>query len=725
LHVGESEADRIIPDSRAIGPIGWAVAHVSGVAPDAQLWLRVSAAGIVRHLQLPNARGIRRSGLIRLPDVITEITLGNTVNSVDAPYAASPAQPVTGKLVLREIGRIEAMLRAVAAGGWHEATSTLRQMATTSLRRGVQAAIADLAFRYLPAVTPSYRQWIDLYDRPSGAQLAAMRTRAAALPLQPAFSVLVSADKAPGSWVSDMIASVRGQVYPNWELYLVCDRALAAHVRILLQREAASDPRIKLCPPTPPDQASPVINSALAMASGTYVALLDPDDVLAPHALLMVADAINAHPDADLLYSDEDGLDAQSRRREPYFKPSFNAELLRAQNFVNHLGVYRTQLLRDLGGFRVSGCSQNYDMALRVTAASRQPVIHVPCILYHRRVDPNGQTLAAMQRECATEAARQAVRQQAASLGETVTVVPGLGHYTRVLYPPPATWPTVTAIVPTRDHLDVLRVCIDGLLDGTDYPALEIMIVDNDSRESETRRYFEAVAEQGVRVLSYPGDFNYSAINNAAATYARGEILLLINNDMSTINPDWLREMVTLMLRPEVGAVGAKLLFPDGTLQHGGVVLGMGGVAGHVHTGDDGHAPGYFGRLQMVQEVACCTAACLTVWADAFAEVGGFDEQNLPVAFNDVDLCTRLRAAGKRILWTPYATLTHFGSKSRGSDTLPDRLEHFSAEVAYMKARWRRELGSDPFFNPNLSLNDTLPTISFPPRLPRPWDQSL
>lgn len=734
-HPADGAGQMILHGQPGMAPTGWAVVHLPPTGPGTRLTLRVTASATgVREIPLPPASAGRRGSLVRLPDAVTEIVLRS--HAAAAPDTAGVASGDTRprdtglrEVVLREIGRAEAALRAVVHGDLGHSLPSLRQIAGAVRRQGLRAslrrALSSLAARHMPVGVTSYQEWIDLYDRPTSDQLAGLRARGAALPMQPTFSVLVPVYDTPARWLTEMIESVRSQTYQNWELCIADDCSPAGHVRPLLERAAAQDPRIKLCMRPVNGQISAATNSALELATGSHVALLDHDDMLAPYALLMMAEAINAHPDADLLYSDEDKLDARGQRYDPYFKPDFNPELLQAQNFINHLTVCRTQTLRELGGLRGAfDGSQDYDLVLRLTAATRHPVVHVPHVLYHWRLYPGGETFSTTQIERATAAAREAIRLQAASLGEDVAVVAGIGHYHRVLYPPPARWPSVTAIVPTRDHLDVLRVCIDGLLDGTDYPALDVVIADNDSVEPDTLAYFKAIQQRGVTVLPCPGPFNYSKINNTAAGIARGEILLLINSDISMIDAGWLREMVTLMLRPRVGAVGAKLLYPDGTVQHAGVVLGTGGVAGHIHLGAGADEGGYFARLRMAQEVSCCTAACLTVWADAFAEIGGLDAKNLAIAFNDVDLCIRLRASGRRILWTPYATLTHWESRSRGSDQVPGRVERFNAESAYMKARWGRTLTSDPFFNPNLSLDHMFPTLGFPPRAPRPWDQT-
>ena len=446
--------------------------------------------------------------------------------------------------------------------------------------------------------------------------------------------------------------------------------------------------------------------------------------MLAPQALYLMAHAIDEHPEADLFYSDEDRLDASGRRHNPYFKPDWNAELFYSQNFVNHLGVYRTSLVRTLGGFR-SGYegSQDYDLTLRVAAVTRGPIVHVPHVLYHWRVFPGADTFSSTQLEKATAAARRAIAEQLASLGERVTVTDAIAGYHRVLYQEPDQWPRVSVIVPTRDHLDVLAPCINGLLEETEYPDLEILIVDNESSDPETEAFFAEAGRRGVRILRSPGPFNFSRINNTAAREATGEFLLFLNNDVSVIHRSWLKELILCTRRPGVGAVGARLLYPDGTIQHAGVVLGMGGVgvAGHVYSGAARTDPGYFWRLQLTQELSCVTAACMAVAKNVFDQVGGFNEANVAVAYNDVDLCLRIRKASYRIIWTPYAELYHFESKTRGSDQVPAQIARFLGEAAYMRQRWAEQIADDPFFNPNLSLEHTRPEPAFPPRTPKPW----
>ena len=295
------------------------------------------------------------------------------------------------------------------------------------------------------------------------------------------------------------------------------------------------------------------------------------------------------------------------------------------------------------------------------------------------------------------------------------------GGYHRVRRPDPGEWSRITAVIPTRDRADLLRTAVQGLREKTDYPELEIIIVDNETKEVESLRYLSELEHQGIRVLRVPGPFNYSLMNNLAVAEASGELVLLLNNDTEVIEPGWLKEMTRYFQEKRVAVVGPKLLYPDGTLQHGGVVLGIGGVAGHIHVGEPRNSGGYFGRLWLAQDVSCVTGACMLVRRSVFEKVCGFDSESLPVAFNDVDFCLRVVKAGWRIIWTPSAVLYHHESKSRGGDTSGEKLTRFQRDITTMRARWGEALTSDPFYNPNLSLESCTPRLAAVPRIKKPW----
>jgi len=396
---------------------------------------------------------------------------------------------------------------------------------------------------------------------------------------------------------------------------------------------------------------------------------------------------------------------------------------------VSHLGVYRRRLIEQVGGLREGfEGSQDYDLALRVSELTRPDRIHhIPWVLYHWRQEGNASFSQSYMDRCA-EAARRAVTEHLARTGQdrvTVSKLADCPGWVEVRRAPPEARPLVSVIVPTRDRADLLAQCADGVLTKTDYTPLELLIVDNGSSEPETLALFERLkADPRVRILDAAGPFNFSALNNRAVAEAKGEIVLLLNNDISVIEPHWLDELVAHAVRPNVGAVGARLLFPDGSVQHAGVVIGLGGVAGHLYYGGRGDTGGYYHHLAITRNMSAVTAACLAIRKSVYEEVGGLDADNLAVAFNDVDFCLKIRAAGYDIVWTPHAELFHHESASRGEDIAPAAKARFDAEVAVMRDRWGDILERDPFYNPVFSLQHADYQLASPPKRMAPWERS-
>jgi GT2 family glycosyltransferase len=530
----------------------------------------------------------------------------------------------------------------------------------------------------------------------------------------------------PRAFLRQAVESVQAQLYTHWELCIADDASPEPEVFALLQELAAADDRIKIMRREVNGHISASSNSALALATGDFVALMDHDDVLAEHALFEVVAALNDNRDLDLIYSDEDHIDQHGRRNNAYFKSDFNIDLLLGQNMISHLGVYRRSLLEQVGGFRLGlEGSQDYDLALRVVDATVPARIHhIPAVLYHWRSNTGQATFSEEFMQRCLDTARRALTDHLARRGQRGVVLehPKVPSWQRVKRAVPDPAPLVSVIVPTKDKPEILRPCIEGILHRTDYQNLQVIIVDHQSTDPAALDLLARLAEDPrVEIMPYEGPFNYSAINNAAVKRARGTLLALLNNDVDVINPEWLDEMVALAALPEVGAVGAKLFYPDGRVQHAGVLLGAGGVAGHYFHLFDASDPGYFGRAVMTSSVAAVTAACLVVRRSVFDEVGGFDEVNLPVAFNDVDLCLKIGEAGYRNVWTPHAQLTHYESLSRGSDEVGERHERFKREVEFMMQKWDGLLASDFSYNPNLALPGCAFALSFPPRRRKPW----
>ena len=566
-----------------------------------------------------------------------------------------------------------------------------------------------------------YQDWIESFDSPTPATLASLRRELRLLPRHPLISIILPVYNPELRFLDAAIDSIRNQIYERWELCIADDASTDPAVRPFLEKMAATDARIKLTFRESNGHISACSNSALTLATGDWCALLDQDDAFAEHALALVALEIDCHHDAGLIYSDEDKIDEAGVRSNPFFKPDWNPELFLGQNYINHLGCYRADVLREIGGFREGfEGSQDYDFALRCVDRLRPKQIrHIPRILYHWRMV--GGSLAAIPdaKPYAKEAARRAIADHCKRnrMPGRVVPCPENTESHRVIHALPKPAPLVSIIIPTRDRAGLLKRCVESIQARTDYSPYEIIIVDNGSVEPETLAFFRAIEQQNVRVIAETGPFNYSRLNNQAASQARGDILVFLNNDTEIDDAGWLTEMVSHAARTEVGAVGARLWYPDGTLQHGGVVLGLGGVAGHAFPHIPRGHPGYFNRAMLQQNCSAVTGACMAVRKSVFEELEGFDEVNLGVTFNDIDFCLRLTQRGYRVVWTPYANLIHHESASRGHQRTPEEQAEFLRAADYMQRTWGADLMHDPFYNPNLSLNPPGFEIAFPPRL--------
>jgi len=572
----------------------------------------------------------------------------------------------------------------------------------------------------------SYRHWIRLFDSLDDNDRQIIRSHIAELKHRPLISILMPTYNPSELWLRQAIESVRAQLYPDWELCIADDASTAAHVHAVLEQYANLDPRIQVVYRRENGHISTASNSALELANGEFVALLDQDDVLAEHALYMVAWVANEYPEANLIYSDEDKIDTEGRRFDPYFKPDWNPELFRCQNMISHLGVYRTEAVRAVGGFRKGfEGSQDWDLALRITEDTPvHKIRHIPHVLYHWRVHPNSTAAGINAKQYAVTACKQAIvdHLERLKIRAEVLPIPLCDGYWRIRYAQPEHPPLVSIIIPTRNGIGLLRRCIETLQTLTSYPNYELIVVDNQSDDPTTLDFLRAKVSTGeIQVCQYDAPFNYSAINNVAVGASRGALLCFLNNDIEVTDGDWLSELVSLALQPGVGAVGARLLYPDNRIQHAGVIVGMGGVAGHIYLGASDAERGNMGRAILQQNLSAVTGACMVVTREAFERVGGFDADNLPVSFNDVDFCLKLLEAGYDNRWTPHATLVHHESASRGKDDTAEKKARFAKEVAYMHQRWDKRLTNDPAYNPNLTLDYTYPFPSYPPRIEYPW----
>lgn len=641
-------------------------------------------------------------GVIHIPDRVTRLRF----DPMDAP----------GEAVFRDLTLTRMSLADIAKLGVSLALQRRRRplfnlgVRTLGLVRSGACAIPSSALgehggQQMQAA--SYRQWRDNFDFRPERDAGPLRARVKAMREPPRFSIIMPTYETPPDLLDKTIGSVLGQIYPHWQLCIADDASPSGRTQDKLREWAARDDRIAITLRKANGNISEATNSAFALAEGDWAALLDHDDAFAPQALARMAEAILDNPKGELFYSDEDKIDEAGARFDPYFKPDFSPDLFYGQNYLNHLTVHSAARIREVGGWRrgYEG-SQDYDISLRILEKiGPDAVIHVPEVLYHWRAVQGSTALAAAEKSYAFDAGIKALSEhlERTGTGATAEQAPGLPYY-RVRWPVPDPEPLVSLMIPTRDQAGLLRQCVDSIRDGSDYRNWEILVMDNQSEEDETFQLFAEWADDPrIRVIPYDAPFNFAAINNEAVRQARGEIVGLINNDVEAINRSWLSEMVSLAVRPDTGCVGAKLYYSDGRIQHGGVVLGVGGVAGHAHKYFPGDAHGYFSRLRLTQDYSAVTAACLLVRKSVYEEAGGMEEENLKVAFNDVDFCLRVRSLGLRNVWTPYAELYHHESVSRGAETTPEKKARFQREAEYMMRTWATDSAPDPFYSPHLS----------------------
>lgn len=567
----------------------------------------------------------------------------------------------------------------------------------------------------------NYQEWIARYDTLDEPERFAIRERIKGFARRPRFSILLTTYDSPLEDLELAIDSVGQQLYPDWELCIADDASPNSEVRALLARHAGQDARIRLTLRSAKGGIAACTNSALAMATGEFVASLDHDDVLSEQALFRFAEAVNAHADVAILYSDEDKLDAQGLRHAPHFKPDWNPEWIKTTNYVLHLCAIDISLVHAIGGFRagIDG-AQDWDLLLRVAErCDPERIVHVPRVLYHWRVR-TGSTAAGVSQKAAVEAAqRRVIEDMLERRGTPARIETTLGGWwLRYAIPEPA--PRVSIVIPTRDRGRLLRRCVTSIVERTTYTHYELVLVDHATVEPAARALFaELAASPCATVVHYAGPFKYSAECNIGVRAARGSIIVLLNNDVEVVSPGWLDELVGHALQPDVGMVGALLLYPNDTIQHAGVIFGVNGIADRPYLGyRRGHA-GVVGRSLAAQDVSGLVTACAAIRRDVFDSVGGFDE-SLVVAYNDLDLCLRLSARGYRNVWTPHAELVHGESVSRGYENSRSEQERIRGEEARFRAKWGQRIATDPCYNPNLARRGRLFSLAFPPALDTP-----
>jgi O-antigen biosynthesis protein len=546
-----------------------------------------------------------------------------------------------------------------------------------------------------------YQRWIYEFERPDDELIQLKLPR---IQSQPLISILMPVYNTEPAELTAAIQSVLDQSYANWELCIADDCSSRSETREVLENFAREDRRMKLEFRPERGGISKTCNAAWQMAAGEYVAFLDHDDTLAPHALAHVCDTLDRSPGAELIYSDEDKIDRKGKRYDPFFKPDWSPDLLLSENYICHLLVLRQDLAQKIGTLH-SDCdgSQDYDLILRATEQAKV-IEHIPKVLYHWRAGAASTATSIDHKQYALDAAHEALKRHCSRVGGGIRIeadsIPGRW---RARYPIPS-GTRASIIIASGGKTDVLRANLDSIFRKTSYPDYEVVVVDN-SKAAAIEKLVQGFQsrEQRLRYIDWRDKpFNYSAINNNAARQCDSPALLFLNDDTSVIASDWLEAMLELVLRPEVGAVGAKLLYPEGRIQHAGVIMGLYDNCGHAFKGLDGSTRHYFDFSDVIRNVSAVTGACLMTKADVFWQVDGFDEADFGVAFNDVDLCLKIGSFGYRVLYAPHALLYHHEAFSK---TSKDLIPH-PQEVARMRFKWEKIIAADPYYSPNLTRND-------------------
>lgn len=602
------------------------------------------------------------------------------------------------------------MSRKQSAGGKIQWTRMLKKLSPYTIQKG---------FRYLKHYGPK-EFWIRLHERfepeevPYGPWYQAYVPDQETLEAQkkhkfdyrPLISIAVPAYQTPVEFLKQMIESLISQTYPEWELCIANASPDNEEMQRVLADYSAKDSRVRFCNLKENLGIAENTNRAFSMAKGEFMGLLDHDDLLAPNALYEIVQALQDHPQADALYTDEDKVTTEMDEHfQPHLKPDFNLDLLRSNNYICHFFVVRRSIVEKAGGFRKEfDGAQDYDFIFRCTENARE-VLHVPEILYHWRTHKASTADNPASKMYAFEAGKRAIEANLERTGTkgVVSHTQDLGFY-RVKYPVQGK-PLVSVIIPNKDEKETLQTCMEMLNNNTSYQNFEIIIIENNSTTDEIFRYYKELSKDPrIHLLRWGKEFNYSAINNFGVAHAKGEYLLFLNNDIKSINPDWMEELLGVCQRPEVGGVGAKLIYLDNTIQHAGCVVGMGGIAGHMFVDMPADRTGYLHKASLLQDMSAVTAACLMMKKEVFEEAGGFTEE-LAVAFNDVDLCLKVRKNNHLIVYDPYAKLYHMESKTRGAEDSKEKVRRFQTEIEYMRCHWLDILkNGDPYYNKNLSL---------------------
>lgn len=551
--------------------------------------------------------------------------------------------------------------------------------------------------------TTTYQAWRWKHQL-TPKELERQRTRNFAI--RPSYAIVVPLYHTPKDFLEVMVKSVLNQSYTEWRLYLSEGSGPQSPLRRILERYEKMDNRITVIYNEQSLQIAENTNRALKQVKEDYVVFMDHDDFIAPEALYECTRVLNEKPDTEIIYTDEDKVSMNGKTFfQPHFKADFNIELLCSANYMCHLYVAKKELLKEVGPLRSEyEGSQDYDLILRCVEKTDK-IVHIPKVLYHWRSHMDSTAGNPASKDYAYVSGQKAIEEYYRRCGIEAEVTRLTRGFYRTKYKLSST-PLVTIIILNRDHREDLERCIRSIEEKTEYPNLEYLIVENNSEEEETFRYYKELQQsyKNIRILEWKLPFNYSAINNYAVQQARGEYFLLLNNDTEMIEKDCIEEMLSACMQDKVGIVGARLFYPDGIIQHAGVIVGLGGIAGHAFLGLSGKDIGYFARVCCQQEYSAVTAACMMVKKEVYLEAGGMDEK-FEVAFNDVDFCLRVRQLGYKVVYNPFATMYHYESKTRGIDDTDEKVKRFQGEIDRFADRWKEFLEQgDPFYNPNLTL---------------------
>ncbi|MBE9443075.1 glycosyltransferase family 2 protein [Enterococcus faecalis] len=582
---------------------------------------------------------------------------------------------------------------------WIKAKKGFKYMAKNGISHTIQRAKIEKLRNQA-----SYPNWL---ARNEVLDIEAMTQEIATFHYQPKISIAMPVYNVEEKWLRLCIDSILNQVYTNWELCMADDASTDPNVKKILTEYQQLDERIRVVFREQNGHISEATNSALAIATGEFVALLDNDDELAINAFYEVVKVLNENPELDLIYSDEDKIDMDGNRSDPAFKPDWSPDLLLGTNYISHLGVYRRSILEEIGGFRKGyEGSQDYDLVLRFTEkTTKERIKHIPKVLYYWRMLPTSTAVDQGSKGYAFEAGLRAVQDALVRRGINGHATHGAANGLYDVYYDIKSDKLVSIIIPTKNGYKDVQRCVSSIIEKTTYQNYEIIMADNGSTDPKMHELYAKFEQQlpgrfFVESIDIP--FNFSTINNRAAKKAHGEYLLFLNNDTEVITENWLTLMVSFAQQERIGCVGAKLLYPNNTVQHAGVILGLGGVAGHGHYGYPHGDLGYFGRLAINVNYSAVTAACLLMKKADFDAVGGFEEA-FTVAFNDVDLCLKVQALGRDNVWLHEAELYHFESQTRGYDDKGKKKKRFEQEKVIMEEKWGPLIENDPFYNPNLT----------------------